>query len=316
MKSIAWFVVPSALVMVSIALAAGCGSGTSAPGGGDTATHDLVFEGVLDSVPELLAYDASAHAGRRWLPGSLAGLTVMDPEPSPDGAWIAFVAASYDSGTGDIFVMRRDGSDLQQRTFDPELDDQPTWSPDGLRIAFRSHRTLRAGDIWVMDRDGGNPVNLTPDPLPGIIDERRPAWSPDGARIAYAGNEGGNYDIWLMDADGGNRLRLTSTPDLDTEPAWSPDGAWIAFRRSSPDAGSDLCIVPSDSGAVVPIVLAGEQRMPAWYPDGTRLVFVGHQELLDRPDLFSIRTDGTSLQPLVAGAVPGGSLNPAFLRRN
>lgn len=274
-------------------------------------THDLVFEGYMGDVPELLLQDESGTVRRILPPGTVS----MDPAPSPDGTRIVFVVADYGAGTGDLFVVRRDGTGLQQLTTDPGLDDQPAWSPDGSRIAFRSFRTQRDGDIWVMDADGSHAVNLTPDPLPGVTDERRPAWSPDGTRIAYASNAGGNVDIWTMAADGSDKQRLTSTLDYDTEPTWSPNGSTIAFRRSSTGSGSDLSLIDVASGSVQPLALAGEQRMPAWSPDGTRLIFVHQMTVSDRPDLFSVGTDGAALTPLVTAAVSGGSLNPAFLRR-
>lgn len=275
-------------------------------------THDLVFEGALTGVPELLRLDAVTGEVARVLP---PGTVAMDPAPSPDGSRIAFVVADYVEFTGDIFVCDRDGANVRQLTDDPELDDQPAWSPDGARIAFRSFRTLRDGDIWVMDADGGNPVNLTPDPLPGITDERSPCWSPDGTRLAYISTAGGNRDVWTMAADGSDPRGLVSTIDLEAEPAWSPDGSVIAYRRSSQEDGSDIWLVPAAGGEATGLPMGGEQRLPAWSPDGARLVFVAHETTGDRPDLWEMRADGTGARLLVGDAVPGGCLNPAFLRR-
>ena len=47
-------------------------------------------------------------------------------------------------------------------------------------IAFASNRTGNM-DIWVMNADGTNPVQLTNDPI-----RRIPTWSPDGRKIAFA----------------------------------------------------------------------------------------------------------------------------------
>jgi Tol biopolymer transport system component len=167
-----------------------------------------------------------------------------------------------------------------------------------------------------MNADGSNQTNLTPDPLPGTIDNRRPSWSPNGARIAYASNEGGTYDIWTMRADGSDRQRISSSEDLDTEPAWSPNGQSIVFRRSFNSGGSDLFVVPAAGGQTSQLTMPGEQRMPAWTPDGARLVFVTHATLSARPDLYSMTSSGTDFQQIVTGAVAGGSLNPAFLKRS
>ncbi|HXV14622.1 MAG TPA: DPP IV N-terminal domain-containing protein, partial [Candidatus Krumholzibacteria bacterium] len=268
--------------------------------------------GYVARTPELWLRDTDSGDVRRVLPPDSV---VMDPAPSPDGTRIAFVIADYFQNTGDIFVMDHDGANFQQITFDSELDDQPSWSPDGTRIAFRSWQAGYLGDIWVMDADGGNQVRLTFDPLPGVWDESHPAWSPDGTRIAYAGNAGGNYDIWTMAIDGSDSLQITNDEDFETEPAWSPDGSVIVFRRCDNVEGCDLFLIAAGGGAVLPIPRAGEQRMPVFTPDGARIVFVDQETGFHSPDLFSIRPDGTGAAPLVTDELPGGSLNPAFLRR-
>jgi Tol biopolymer transport system component len=273
---------------------------------------ELVFEGTLAATPELLVLDRRLDEIRRLLPD---GSVVMDPEPSPDGSQIAFVIADYIDSVGDIFVVRLDGTDPVQITFDGELDDQPSWSPDGSRIAFRSFRSLGLGDIWLMDPDGGNAINLTPDPLPAVTDEQRPVWSPQGDRIAYSSNAGGNYDIWTMAPDGTDAQRMTSTDDYDTEPAWSPTGTRIAFRRSNDTVGSDIYLISASGGAATPLARAGEQRMPVWTPDGGRIVFVHQSTTTARADLHSMLPNGQGVETLVSSEVPGGSLNPAYLKR-
>jgi Tol biopolymer transport system component len=88
---------------------------------------------------------------------------------------------------------------------------------DGTKIAFQSDRDGNF-EIYVMDADGSDPVNLTNNPAY----DAQPAWSPDGTRIAFHSYRDGNYEIYVMGADGSNPVRLTDNPEGDGYPAWSP----------------------------------------------------------------------------------------------
>jgi len=139
---------------------------------------------------------------------------------SAGGTRLAF--DSNRDGDQEIYTMNSsDGSRLAKLTDNHNHDGEPTWSPDGTRIAFS-----RDYDIWVMDADGTDQVNLTDSPE---LDEYEPDWSPDGNKIAFT--EGSSSDIWVMNADGSRRANLTNTPSVgDDHPAWSPNGNKIAFE--------------------------------------------------------------------------------------
>lgn len=99
-----------------------------------------------------------------------------------------------------------------------------SWSPDGKRIAFESVRHGSVS-IWVVNRDGTQPVQLTRD----LSNNWHPSWSPDGKQIAFASDRNGQYDIWIMDPDGRQARPITHDPASDFRPDWSPDGRSIVF---------------------------------------------------------------------------------------
>ena len=92
----------------------------------------------------------------------------------------------------------------------------PSWSPDGTKIAYVSDVS---GDleVWVMNADGTNQVNLTAN----AAMDGWPAWSPTGSQIVFSSDRTGTFDIHVMRADGTDVQRLTDASGTDLWPSWS-----------------------------------------------------------------------------------------------
>ena len=90
-----------------------------------------------------------------------------------------------------------------------------------------------AGDLWVVDREGGDARCLTS----GIGLETHPVFSPDGTQVAFGGEYDGNLDVYVVPIIGGEPKRLTYHPDPDLPVAWTPDGKSILFRSTRSSYG-------------------------------------------------------------------------------
>ncbi|MCU0976365.1 MAG: PDZ domain-containing protein [Steroidobacteraceae bacterium] len=112
------------------------------------------------------------------------------------------------------------------------------------RIAF-----VYAGDLWSVDRNGGDPRRLTSDPA----SESLPAFSPDGTLIAFSRDHGdGNLEVYVMHAGGGTARRLTWHPGEDRVTGWSADGRRISFasrREVGISRSHQLWEIPAEGGA-------------------------------------------------------------------
>ena len=177
---------------------------------------------------------------------------------------IAF--SSTRDGDSEIYVMDIDGSNHVRLTINPARDYDPSWSPDGDRIAFVSNRNRRIEQIFVMDADGGNVTELTTQ-----WTHQQPAWSPKAERIAYVRNQGGRQ-VWVMDADGGNQRRLTQDGKNEL-PTWSPDGKRIAFLSTREPRSHLYLMDENGENQENPTQDMLPKDAPSWSPDGQRIAY-------------------------------------------
>ena len=141
------------------------------------------------------------------------------PSWSQDGSKIAFTG--WD-GDYEIYVIDRDGKNRTQLTNNGFLkwDKFPSWSPDGTKIAFSSDmdNSSSDADIYVMNSDGSDQINLTNTPNAG---DSYPSWSQDSKKIIYVSGTGTDAEIWIMNQDGTGKTKVTNNNYEDTRPRWS-----------------------------------------------------------------------------------------------
>src|SRR5438034_1052892 len=211
---------------------------------------------------------------------------------SPQGR-IAFV--SERDGNAEIYVMNADGSGVTRLTDNPAVDRNPAWWPDSSRILFESSRD-GIGELYAMNPDGGGVTRLT-------IDSSR-AMLPAGCgnRIAFASDRRFPpfTEIYVMNADGTGVTRLTTNNTFSEYPGWSPSCDRIVYNYDP--GGSDASIVimnadGSNSNNVAGGGGSGQNRHPAWSPDGTRIAFASDRDTPGSFEIYVLYTDGSGRQP-------------------
>ena len=224
-----------------------------------------------------------------------------NPSVSGDGTRIAYSRRANMGAFEDIFIMDADGSNVRNLTNTSLPEDDPAFSPDGMKVAF-----TRQGNIFVINADGSGEVQLTMEES-GI--NRMSDWSPDGSRIAFSGTRGHPESIYSMAADGSDLRRLTTplSGAEDFSPAWSPDGQRIAFVRVGPGAHGLYLIDAEGTGEVR--VTESPTGDPDWSPDGARIVFQ-RDNLSNELDIYTINTDGSDLRQLTS--VPNHDIQPSW----
>jgi TolB protein len=184
----------------------------------------------------------------------------------------------------DVWTIDADGTDLTRLTHSPRPEFDPSWSPDGTQLAFRSERSGEP-EIWVMNADGTGQRRLTA----GIS----PAWSPDGSLIAFSGRAG----LSVIRPDGAG-LRVLPYTDGGEYPSWSPDGSRIAFN-SNLTGDHVMYVAQADGSKVVDLSRVGEGWQADWSPDGRSILFTSHRDHPDNyTDVYVMRPDGSAVRRL------------------
>ena len=213
----------------------------------------------------------------------------------------AHVSSDRGGNNLDIWVQHLETKESRRLTTHTADDREPSFSPDGSRIAFRSERD--GGGIYLMSTLGGEERRIADG-------GRRPKFSPDGKWIAYFT---GFYQhlqpfavqskLYVVAVSGGQPRELAPDFRLASEAAWSADSKTLLVY-TGPISKADWYSVALDGSAPVKTGVIAELRKhgiepqaPAVWTDSSVLF---PADLGDARNVWHVPFDSTKLQ--VTGA--------------
>lgn len=198
----------------------------------------LAFAGGDGGDDNLAIYTVPVAGGSATKLVGGSGEANDEPDWSPTADVIAWSHKAAMSPTFDVWTMAVDATGHNPTALTNLTNGQgnsryPSWSPDGTKVAFASDRS-GSWQIYVMDADGGNVVQLTSNG-----NHTQPAWSPDGKHIVYttgcttalcatSGPSGHrqNGDLQVIDvadlANPGAPRTVLNTTAAEFDPQWAP----------------------------------------------------------------------------------------------
>lgn len=189
------------------------------------------------------------------------------------------IASPFDAGVPDPVDAAVDAPPIDA-PFDGRPDATPP--PDGppadaapckRKIAFASNRTGN-NEIFVMNEDGSDPVNLTN----SAASDTAPIWSPDGNWIAFRSDRGtgGATQYFTMSATGGSVVQISTCTGAVGGLTWRFDSAYLVYE-CHPTIGYESDLYKVLRNGLLPENLTptvvGSNANPSFSPDGQWLVF-------------------------------------------
>ena len=194
--------------------------------------------------------------------------------------------------TFDIFVADVNGNQLQQLTFEPGYDAEPTVSPKGDKIVFTSTRT---GDLelFTMNIDGSDVKQVTFD----LGYDGGAFFSPDGTKLIFRSSrpktdqEIKNYkdllaqdlvmptnmELYVCNIDGTDLTKITDLGSANWAPFFLPNGEKIIFSTNHHKKNHDsfnLFLINIDGTGLEQVTYDGIfDAFPMFSPDGKKLIF-------------------------------------------
>ena len=223
----------------------------------------VYLKGEPGSPQDIWTANADGSRQRLLLSKPSDAIALYSPRFSPDGRRIAFSYAEASTQKFRVAVMDANAGAPTVLTTGDDTGRLPSWSPDGLQLAFFGTTPGVDGtQVFTMNVDGTNRQQRTSVDPTYFVCCSFAEWSPDGSQILFATKETSNgFDTQM------HSLRTTDwstqfvgPPNLTLNaPAWSPDGTRILYKHAA-----DLFWVFANGQGATPIIPSQDPIGLSW----------------------------------------------------
>lgn len=238
----------------------------------DSANHDspsispdgksIVFQSDKNGPTELWIMDADGTNQTQLTSGGTDALPAF--APASLGKVVVYVG--NESGTNQIYNVSYStgpsggapyvpSAPVRFTPSDTSNQWNPTYSPDGNRIAFNSDIDGPV-QVYTAAAGGGDQQRITTD----TAVDWKPAYSPDGKKIYFpTTRDAGDVELYAMKTDGSSQTRLTTAAGPDLDPSASSAHPWASapsanfLAEGASTGGFETWVLASNPSSTSPV---------------------------------------------------------------